>query len=85
MTDAHTHSDDDLACIELVEIIGDYLEGVLPQAEVRRLTAHLGFCDGCSAYLEQVRAIAGSLGNLPQATLPTARRGALLAQFRARP
>ena len=85
MTNAHTHSDDDPACIEVVEIIGDYLEGVLPEAEVRRLTAHLGFCDGCSEYLEQLRAIAGSLGDLPQPTLPAARRGALLAQFRARP
>ena len=84
MTDAHTNSDD-LACIEVVEIIGDYLEGVLAEAERRRLTAHLASCDGCRAYLEQMRAIAGSLGDMRRDTLPAARRGALLARFRARP
>ena len=56
----HGHAED-LACIEVVEIITDYLEGALPAAEARRLEGHLDTCPGCTEYLEQLRAVAGSL------------------------
>ena len=52
---------DDLACINVVELVTDYLEGALPAVEARRLERHLATCPGCTEYLEQLRAIAGSL------------------------
>ena len=55
---------DDLACIEEVELITEYLEGALPDAERRRLEAHLESCPGCTAYLEQMKMVARSLGGL---------------------
>ena len=54
----------ELACIEVVEIVTDYLEGALPAAEAGRLERHLETCPGCSEYLDQMREIAGSLGGL---------------------
>jgi anti-sigma factor RsiW len=72
----------DLACIDEVELITDYLEGALPDAERRRLEEHLAFCPGCTEYLEQMRAVAGSLGGLREASIPPALRDALLAAFR---
>ena len=45
-----------LSCQELVELVTDYLEGALPEAERIRFDDHLGGCDGCSAYLSQMRA-----------------------------
>jgi anti-sigma factor RsiW len=85
MTDDRLQPDDDLACVEEVELITDYLEGVLPDADVRRLEAHLGYCPGCAEYLAQMRAIAGSLGGLrdEQPVSPELRR-AVLESFRAR-
>ena len=56
---------DDLACQELVEVVTDYLDGALGRRTRRRFEAHLGGCDGCAAYLAQMRAtiaLAGRLG-----------------------
>jgi anti-sigma factor RsiW len=75
---------DDLACIEQVELVTDYLEGALPAAEVRRLEHHLETCPGCTEYLAQMRALAGSLDGLRGDTITPAARDALIAAFRDR-
>ena len=72
----------DLACTEVVEIVTDYLEGALPAAEAARLERHLETCSGCSEYLDQMRAIAGSLGGLGEASIPAAMRDGLIEAFR---
>ena len=51
-------------CIEAVELVTDYVEGALPDAERRRLEAHLESCPGCTEYLEQMKMVARSLGGL---------------------
>jgi anti-sigma factor RsiW len=72
----------DVACIDEVELITDYLEGALPDAERRRLEEHLELCPGCTEYLEQMRAVAGSLGGLREESIPPALRDTLIATFR---
>ena len=83
MTDepADTHADD-LACIEVVEIVTDYLEGRCPR-RARRLERHLETCPGCTEYLEQMRTIAGSLGGLTEESIPAEMRDGLIAAFRS--
>jgi anti-sigma factor RsiW len=73
---------DDPACKAVVEIITDYLEGVLPESEARRLERHVEICPGCIEYLEQMRALAGSLGGLGEDPIPADVRAGLLAAFR---
>jgi anti-sigma factor RsiW len=71
-----------LSCQELVELVTDYLEGALSEEERARFEEHIGRCDGCGAYLEQMRqtiALAGSLS--PAALAPEAERD-LLEAFR---
>ena len=51
-------------CIEAVELVTDYVEGALPDAERRRLEAHLQSCPGCTEYIEQMKMVARSLGGL---------------------
>ena len=83
MAGEHPHTDsDDLVCVEVVELVTDYLEGALPPSVARRLERHLETCPGCTEYLEQMRAVAGSLGGLREASIPPALRDALLAAFR---
>ena len=83
MADQPVHSrPDDLACIEVVEIITDYLEGALPAAEARRLKRHLDTCPGCTEYLAQLRAVAGSLRGVTDASFPAEMRDGLIADFR---
>jgi anti-sigma factor RsiW len=76
--------DDDLTCVEEVELITEYLEGALPADEVRRLERHLETCPGCTEYLAQMRAIAGSLHGLRGDSISAETRAALIAAFRER-
>jgi anti-sigma factor RsiW len=71
-----------LSCQELVELVTDYLEGDLSEEERARFEEHIGRCDACGTYLEQMRqtiALAGSLS--PAALTPEAERD-LLEAFR---
>jgi anti-sigma factor RsiW len=72
---------DDLVCVELVELVTDYLEGALPDAQARRLERHLDTCPGCTEYLEQLRAVAGSLRGLTDESFPPEMRDSLIADF----
>jgi anti-sigma factor RsiW len=77
----HSHAEDP-ACVEVVEIMTDYLEGALPAAEALRLERHLATCPGCTEYLEQLRAIAGSLRGVTDDSFPPELRDGLIADFR---
>lgn len=44
----------DLTCRELVELVTDYLQDSLPAHERARFDAHLGACEACRAYLDQM-------------------------------
>ena len=72
----------DMACAELVEVITDYLEGKLPARDRRRFEAHLGGCDGCDAYLEQMRTTISLTGRLREEDVPPELEQRLLAAFR---
>jgi hypothetical protein len=54
----------DLACRELVGIVSDYVDGVLPPDWRDRADEHLRGCDGCTAYLQQIRETIDLLGRL---------------------
>ena len=45
-----------MICRDVVELMTDYLEGALSPPERARFEDHLAGCDGCTAYLEQLRA-----------------------------
>jgi anti-sigma factor RsiW len=69
-------------CNELVELVTDYLEGRLPEADLRRFEAHLDECGACVTYIEQIRASVALLGTLRAETLPPGAADALLGEFR---
>ena len=73
--------DPDLACRELVELVTDYLENALPTAERERFEAHLAECEGCDAYVEQVRATIRLAGRVAPLEEP-GETAALLELFR---
>jgi anti-sigma factor (TIGR02949 family) len=75
----------DLACVEVVELITDYLEGTLPAADARRLERHLETCPGCTEYLEQMRTLAASLRDLSKDSLPAELRDRFIAAVRRNP
>ena len=79
---ADRRADEHIACQEVVELVTDYLEGALPDIERARFEAHLAECDGCSGYLEDMRRLVGSMGELPEPAPPPETREALLRAFR---
>jgi anti-sigma factor RsiW len=71
-----------MTCRELVELVTEYLEGALPGPERLRFEEHLGACENCSAYIEQIRLVITASGRLEATDLPPAAREELLQAFR---
>jgi anti-sigma factor RsiW len=71
-----------MSCIEIVELVTDYLEGSLPAHEVRRFDAHLDSCEGCVTYLDQMRTSIALSGRLTPESLAPHTRAALIDTFR---
>jgi anti-sigma factor RsiW len=75
-------SDRGLTCHEVVELITDYLEEALPPEDRRRVEQHLATCDGCTAYLEQMRETIRLTGMLTEEQIPEDQKQRLLEAFR---
>jgi predicted anti-sigma-YlaC factor YlaD len=71
-----------LTCKELVELVTDYLEGTLEPWERRRFEEHLLICEGCAAYLDQMRRTIEVVGAITEESMPPHARDKLLATFR---
>jgi anti-sigma factor RsiW len=74
----------EIVCRELVELVTDHLEGALSPGALARVEEHLLLCEGCAAYVEQMRMTTRLLQALPSAGLAPSRREELLRAFRAR-
>jgi anti-sigma factor RsiW len=70
-----------MTCREMVELVTAYLEGHLPADQRARFEEHLAICDGCEAYVEEMRDTLRALGRLPEDRLSTQARETLLAAF----
>ena len=56
----------DYECQEVVELATEYLDGEMTPQQTVAFEVHLNFCDGCFAFLEQVRttsALAGTVAD----------------------
>jgi len=78
----HRPRPDEIACIELVELVTDYFEGALSKRDRRRFEAHLKACDGCTTYVEQLRQTLEVVGELRTEHVPPEAEQALLEAFR---
>ena len=73
---------DEMSCRELVQVINDYIEGVMPPSDRKRFEEHLAICPGCQTYLDQMRQTIGAVGRLSEESIPGEVRHALLQAFR---
>jgi anti-sigma factor RsiW len=72
----------ELVCEELVELVTGYLEDALSRGDRRRFEAHLRGCEGCSAYLEQMRGTILAVGGAAAPDLDPVIRERLMVAFR---
>jgi anti-sigma factor RsiW len=75
-------TNDEVICEQLVELVTDYLEGVLDPVVAARFDAHLLECDGCVNYLEQFQSTISTLGRVSSGQLDESFRERLLDTFR---
>ena len=73
-----------VTCASGVELLMDYLEGVLPPQTARGLEAHVASCERCRAYLESYRATPRILREATTASLPAELEQSLQAFLRFR-
>ena len=69
-------------CREVVEIVTEYLEGTLALEELEALEQHLAGCNGCTAYVEQIRAVIRVAGSDAPGAVPPELAASLLDAFR---
>jgi anti-sigma factor RsiW len=72
----------ELSCQELVELVTEYLEGVMKPADRRLFEAHLVYCEGCVTYLAQMRETIALVGRLSEEDVSRPARDELMAAFR---
>jgi anti-sigma factor RsiW len=70
------------ACQELVELVTAYFDGGLSRRDRRRFERHIGGCDHCTAYVEQMRLVIKASGRLTEDDIEPAAREELLEAFR---
>jgi len=73
---------DDIACVELVELVTEYLADALSHPVRARFEAHVRTCPGCGAHLDQMHRTIHLLGRIPAETLPPEAQASLLRAFR---
>ena len=63
-------SDAEVTCQEFVELLTDYVEGVLDEPTLSLVENHLALCDGCVTYIDQMHVTVAALGTLPPEPVP---------------
>jgi anti-sigma factor RsiW len=71
-----------MTCREIVELMTAYLEGTLSPRDRARFEEHIAGCDGCTAYLAQLRVTMRVVGRLADEPIPEPLGQELLSAFR---
>ena len=71
-------------CAHLVEVVTDWMEGALSDAERVQVEEHLVICPNCTDYVAQLRHSIEVVRESPRPAAPAAARLALSEAFRRR-
>jgi anti-sigma factor RsiW len=71
-----------VTCREVVELMTDYLDNSLSPRDRARFEQHLSGCDGCTAYLAQLRAARTLMGRSAVEPVPELMRAELVKAFK---
>ena len=72
-----------VTCQQLVDVLTDYLEGVLDPQQRADVERHIVICGGCANYVEQMRGTIDLLGRVAEEDPADAYAEDLLGIFRA--
>ena len=71
-----------VTCIEIVELVTDYVEGALSPAQRARFEEHLSLCPPCREYLAQIQTTINGAAGLTEEEVPPPTMDALIGAFR---
>lgn len=71
-----------LSCRQFVELVSSYLEETIDERDRKRFERHLRTCDGCTAFMEQLRTTIRLTGSVDGNELTPIARERLLHAFR---
>ncbi|MFN7952192.1 MAG: zf-HC2 domain-containing protein [bacterium] len=71
-----------MRCVDVTELVTEYVEGRMPLGERLRFQLHLGACGHCRAYLAQMRQTVRALERVAPAPMPQDVRAELERRFR---
>jgi predicted anti-sigma-YlaC factor YlaD len=69
-------------CKEIVDLAAEYVEGAMTPSQMARFELHLNFCEGCTTFIDQIRATATMAGQLTEEQIPEETKAKLLEAFR---
>lgn len=72
----------DTRCVEFVELVTEWMEGALSDAERGGVEEHIAICPECTIYLAQLRDTTMVLGRLEDQPPAGSARERLMAEFR---
>ena len=71
-----------MTCRQVVELMTEYLEDALSALDRARFEEHIAGCDGCRAYLAQLRTTKRVVGKLADEPIPEPLEAELVKAFR---
>jgi anti-sigma factor RsiW len=72
----------DIPCVQIVELVTDYLDGELDPEQRQLVEEHLADCPPCHRYVEQIRVTMNQLGAVREPDLSPEAWDALRTAFR---
>lgn len=75
---------DEMQCKELIQLVTEYLEGTIADANREQIETHASECAWCERYIEQTRQVIGALGTLDENAADSEAWQRALASFRSR-
>ena len=68
-----------LECKQIAQLLGDYLDGILPQDQAELLEWHIEGCRPCVAFVNTYRGTVGAAKKLREVEIPSELKNRLLA------
>jgi Putative zinc-finger len=71
-----------VTCQEIVELVTEYLDATLDGETAELFEEHINFCEGCEAYLAQMRHTIATVASVEPVQPPAVIRDRLMSAFR---
>jgi anti-sigma factor RsiW len=82
MADPSGEFQHDYTCQEVVALASEFLDGTMTADQMTAFELHLNFCDGCTSFVEQVRATVATAQRLSPDEIPEEMKAKLLGAFK---